>query len=184
MHMLYVPKRVTSPHCKTRPVQQQGVRMSPRPSGDEGDREVPPRGQRQCVTKGASVASFLTPTPLTNTVGKAFWAPGAPLGLALGWALWTWPAQEKLCLMGSWARPAQPSLSFTKCPLCAQQGPKEVGGRLRGLCWDLEGSQSPSGSLHLGQGFPGVGACLARVPPRSAQHSKGPAQGSGHHSLY
>ena len=144
----------------------------------------PREGKRQCVTKRAFVASFLTPTPLTNTVGKAFWAPGAPLGLALGWALWTWPAQEKLCLMGLWARPAQPSLSFTKCPLCAQQGPKEVGGRLRGLCWDLEGSQSPSGSLHLGQGFPGVGACLARVPPRSAQHSKGPAQGSGHHSLY
>lgn len=80
---------------------------------------------------GDIVASFPVPTPLANAVGKAF--GGLLLGLALGCALWTRPAQEELCLMSLWARPGRPRLSFTKCLLCAQQGRRRLGEDLVGF---------------------------------------------------
>lgn len=45
---------------------------------------------------GGIVASCPVLSPLANTVSKAFGGHQGSWGLALGWALWTWPAQEEL----------------------------------------------------------------------------------------
>lgn len=65
-------------------------------NSDAGDRVVPPRGQKAVWDGGGIVASCPVLSPLANTVSKAFGGHQGSWGLALGWALWTWPAQEEL----------------------------------------------------------------------------------------
>lgn len=79
------------------------------------------------------MASLPVPTALASAVGKAFGGHLSPSGLGFGLCTVDLPCPKELGLMGLWARPGPRSLSFTQCPLCAQQGLRRLGKDLVGF---------------------------------------------------
>lgn len=99
---------------------------------------------------------------------------GAPLGSALAWALPTWSSWEEPQADGFVGLPGVPcpaKVSLYQVPTVYPTGPQGLGVDHCGLCQDLVNSECTCGSLHLGQGVPGGGACLVSVPPGRVLHS-------------